>query len=170
MGPRPLLELTDEERAELETQQARTRDARTHRRLAAILKIAAGDPPDLVADALDVHIATVYRWIERYAHQYDSDDLLERPRSGRPRKLQALDDHTLEQLLTASPEQYGYRATAWTVALLRSHIHQHFNLIVSDETLRRRLHQQEYRWKRPRYVYRDADPHKGQKKGASFQH
>ncbi|WP_237050022.1 winged helix-turn-helix domain-containing protein [Microvirga ossetica] len=40
-------------------------------------------------------------------------------------------------------------------------------LAVSPRTLRRRLHEAGYRWKRPRYVYVERAPHLAQKKGAS---
>jgi transposase len=40
-------------------------------------------------------------------------------------------------------------------------------LAVSPRTLRRRLHEAGYRWKRPRYVYVARAPHLAQKKGAS---
>jgi transposase len=164
-----LIELSDAEYAQLTTLLSRTRQARSNRRIVALLKIADGEPPELVADALEVSLTTIYRWIERYARRRNAADLLEHARSGRPSVLRMLGERTIEQLLEHSPERYGYRATAWTVALLGAHIGRHFGIHVSDETLRRHLHQHDYRWKRPRHVYHEADPHKGQKKGASFQ-
>jgi transposase len=135
----------------------------------AVLKIAANESPELVADALGVARASIYRWIERFNTHMRGEDLLEQSRSGRPAKLRSLSEEALERLLSRSPEDFGYRATTWTVALLCAHIEQQYGIRVSDEALRRRLHRQNYRWKRPRYVYHETDPHKGQKKGASFE-
>ena len=39
-------------------------------------------------------------------------------------------------------------------------------IAVSPRTLRRRLHEASYRWKRPRYVYVQRATHLPQKKGA----
>jgi transposase len=169
MSTSQLINLSDSERSQLEALLKQTPHARDHRRISAILKIADGDTPELVADALAVHRVTIYRWIDRYLSQRRAVDLVEKPRSGRPSKLRSLSEATLECLLSRSPEDFGYRATTWTVALLCSHIEQQYGIHVSDEAMRQRLHRQNYRWKRPRYVYHETDPHKGQKKGASFQ-
>jgi len=40
-------------------------------------------------------------------------------------------------------------------------------IAVSPRTLRRRLHEAGYRWKRPRYVYVQRAAHLSQKKGGS---
>lgn len=165
-----LIKLSDTERFELATLERQTRDARNNRRIRAVLKLDAGDPPEHVAEALDVNLVTVYRWAKRYVRDRHAKDLLECSRSGRPSSLSALDAREIEQLLADSPERHGYRSTIWTVTLLGGHIKRHFGIVVSDETLRRYLHQRDYRWKRPRYVYHTPDPHKGQKKGASSQH
>ncbi|HVX90659.1 MAG TPA: winged helix-turn-helix domain-containing protein [Candidatus Paceibacterota bacterium] len=164
-----LVRLNAQQRVALEQLLARTKDARSYRRVMAILKIAANESPELVAEALGVGRASVYRWIERYNTRMHGEDLLEQRRSGRPSKLRSLSETALEHLLSRSPEDFGYRATTWTVALLCTHIAQEYGIHVSDEAMRQRLHRQNYRWKRPRYVYHETDPRKGQKKGASFQ-
>lgn len=170
MGQTQRLILSQSEQADLQRLQRIVRDVRTHRRISAVLQVGQGDPPELVAEAFDVNRASVYRWIERYSRHRRAEDLLESSRSGRPSPLHALEDQQIKELLAASPEKQGYRSTLWTVALLRGHIQRHFGIAVSDETLRRYLHRLKYRWKRPRYIYQPTDPHKGQKKGASFQH
>lgn len=169
MRPTGLIELNDTERERLNDALKQVKDIRSYRRIVAMLKLDAGESPELVAEALEVHLATVYRWIDRYCRQHSANDLLEQPRSGRPSLLGNLSDKHLDQLLRHSPQYFGHRATSWTVALLTTELQRQFGIAASDETLRRRLHRQQYRWKRPRYRYRDPDPHKGQKKGASLQ-
>lgn len=165
-----LIELSDAERFELVAVGKQTPHAREHRRIEALLKLDDGEPPELVADALGVSRATVYRWITRYTNERRVDDLLDGSRSGRPSALRGIDPEQIEQLLADSPEHYGYRSTIWTAALLGGHLQREFGISVSPETLRRHLRRQHYQWKRPRYAYKTPDPHVGQKKGASFQH
>lgn len=169
MGREPLIVLSCTEQRELERLLATTRNQRDHQRIHAVLKLAEGDAPEDVADALSVGLASIYRWVERYRVARCASDLLERPRSGRPLMLAGIDDSMLRQLLRQKPQSFGYRSNGWTVALLCTHLKQHFGVLVSADTMRRRLHRMNQRWKRPKHVYYTTDPRKGQKKGASFQ-
>lgn len=163
-----LKQLTASERRKLEETAHDTRDVRVFRRTMAILRIDDGDHPEAVADGLGVSQMSVYRWIGRYNKERSADGLADRPRSGRPAALAAISEEEFDQLLGQSPLSLGYSACAWTVPLLRGHIERTYGIKVSEETIRRRLHRQEYRWKRPRYVYIETDPNKGQKKGDSY--
>jgi transposase len=163
-----LKELTAHERRELETAVRIERDARVNKRALAILHIDYGDHPGDIADALATTQAWVYRWIARYNEAGSVEALRDKPRSGRPPQMAAISDVQFDRLVAQSPLSLGYMAFAWTVPLLRGHIERTFGIALSDETVRRRLHRQDYRWKRPRYVYIETDPHKGQKKGDSF--
>jgi Winged helix-turn helix len=64
------------------------------------------------------------------------------------------------------PRALGYRATAWTTPLLTTHLNRECGCPVSERTLRRRLQEGGWRWKRPRYVFSERDIAIGQKKGA----
>jgi transposase len=74
----------------------------------------------------------------------------------------------LAQVLAEDARQHGYRATTWTVPLLATHLRDPYGCLVSERTLRRRLQEQGWPWKRPRYVYQERDPHVTQKKGRLF--
>jgi transposase len=165
-----LEQLTARERRELEDAARHERDARVYRRAIAILHINDGDHPETVADALGFSQQWVYRWIRRYNEKRSVDGLRDRPRSGRPSVLASISDEEFNRLVAQSPLSLDYMAFTWTAPLLRGHIERTFGIKLCDETVRRRLHRQEYRWKRPRYVYIETDPHKGQKKGESFAH
>jgi transposase len=134
MSSYQLIELSGKERSQLEALLKQTEHVRNSRFIVALLKIADGDSPELVADALDVNLVTVYRWIDHYNSRRQAVDLLERLRGGRPSTLRALDEQKLEQLLEQSPEHHGYRATAWSVMLLRSHVR---SILVSRSAMRR---------------------------------
>jgi transposase len=89
----------------------------------------------------------------------------DRPRHGRPRLARALTPRRLAAALQRDPRACGFGATSWTVPLLTRYLREHGHLALSPRTLRRRLHESGFRWKRPRYVYRGRAPHLGQKKG-----
>jgi len=71
----------------------------------------------------------------------------------------------LTAVLAADPRALGYRATTWTAPLLAHHLRAREGLALSERTVRRRLREHRYRWKRPRHVYHGRAAHVGQKKG-----
>ena len=140
-------------------------DARLYRRLRAVAEIAEGESVAVVAKHARVGRSTVYRWIERYLAERAPSALADGKRSGRPRLTPALTDAKLRQLLTSDPCQFGYDANTWTVPLLAKHRHTQ-GIMISARTLRRRIHDARFRWKRPRYVDSERAAHVGAKKGA----
>jgi transposase len=143
---------------------AQAHDARVYRRLRAVAEIAEGEPV-AVAKHARVERSTVYRWIERYLAERAPSALADGKRSGRPRMTPALTDDKRRRLLTSDPCQFGYDANTWTVPLLATHLRTQ-GVVISARTLRRRIHAARFRWKRPRYVYRERAAHVGAKKGA----
>jgi transposase len=61
------------------------------------------------------------------------------------------------QTLTTQPQTLGYLATFWTVALVLTHLLKR-GWRVSRATVRRSLHQLDYRWRRPRLAITRRDP------------
>jgi transposase len=78
-----------------------------------------------------------------------------------------LTDRELAAVLRRDPRTLGYRATTWTVALLARYCSEHFDCALTPRTLRRRLREHGFRWKRPRYRYSQRAEHLAQKKGLS---
>jgi transposase len=89
------------------------------------------------------------------------------PSPGRPFQAEELDERLLAQVLAEDPHEHGFLATTWTVPLLVTHLAEAHGCVVSERTLRRRLHEYGWRWKRPRYVYHERASHVAQKKGPS---
>lgn len=143
------------------------REVRLYRRLDALLLMAEGHSLDDVARHVGCAAATVRRWAWRYLQSHDAQALADRPRSGRPRTATDLSPQQLASVLACDPRQFGYQATTWTVSLLASHLRTHQGISISARTLRRRLHEGRFRWKRPRYFYSERADHAGQKKGGS---
>lgn len=127
-----------------------------------------GHPAAEAAAITGLDRASVYRALARYVRAHRVADLADAPRTGRPRGAPTLTDAQLTHTLGQDPLTLGYQTTAWTVALLATHLAHTYGATLSASTLRRRLHALDWRWKRPRYVYVEKDPHRAQKKGGSF--
>ena len=136
-----------------------------YRRLEALLLVAERHSVTEAARRCRVDRSSVHRWLVQYRAQHEASALLDRPRSGRPRLHRTLTPRRLAAALARDPRRCGYPATSWTVPLL-AHDLAAKGLAVSPRTLRRRLHEAGYRWKRPRYVYAERAAHLPQKKGA----
>ena len=134
------------------------------RRLVALSLVADGMPIVQVAQRVGVDRVTVQRWLSRYVSTGRPEGLRDAPRLGRPRKVAWLGREELSAVLCCDPRDVGYQATTWTVPLLVGHLRR-LGYTLSQDTLRRRMHEHGWRWKRPRYVFHQRDPHVGQKKG-----
>jgi len=145
----------------------RTSDVHLFRRVQAVLRVAEGDPIGSVARSLRVSGRSVQRWVEVYRQRRRPEDLLDAPRSGRPREASDLGEERLAEVLAQDPRALGYRATTWTTPLLLTHLQQTCGCPMSERTLRRRLHAGGWRWKRPRYVFSEREAAVGSKKGPS---
>jgi transposase len=157
---------TRTDRRRLARALARLTRVREYRRVQAVWLVAEGAPIQTAAHHVRAPRRTVHRWVARYCATQDPAALADRPRRGRPRQVRP----TARQLTAAlrrDPRTLGYAATTWTVALLAHYCADHLGCPITPRTLRRRLHELDYRWKRPRYAYRDRARHLAQKKGDS---
>jgi transposase len=143
-------------------------DARLFRRLQAVLLVARGRSVPEVAQLTDLKPWAIYAWIRRYLRGHQPDALADGPRSGRPLAASAITDARILRQFRRDPLRLGYNTTGWTVELLAAHLGRTHDCPITSDTLRRRMRKLGLRWKRPRYVYADKDPHRSQKKGGSF--
>jgi transposase len=100
----------------------KTDDARLCRRVLAMLEYDRGMSVNDVAELIGVSRQSVYNWIGRIQEGGHTDELRDAPRSGRPAKADEVFDTLLRTLLALPPERFGYRATHWTVPLLRDQL------------------------------------------------
>jgi transposase len=157
---------TAHDRRRLAAALAQAYDVKFFRRLQVVLYIAEGGSVGTAAHVARVDRSTVHRWLQIYQRNGRPEDLLDEARPGRPREADDLDADLLAEVLAQDPRTLGYRATGWTAPLLTTHLQQECGCRVSERTLRRRLEQYGWCWKRLRYVYSQRDPNIGQKKGA----
>jgi transposase len=156
------LHLTAHQRRRLEQQLQGASDAGLFRRTLAILEAAAGRPIAEIARLLRTSRVSVYQWIDCYQQAHDPADLVDQRGGNRPtlwtEDLQA----ALAATLQRRPTHFGYQALEWTVPLLQEHLESWRGEPVSTTSIRRRLHELNYVWKRPRYVL-DPDPEREKK-------
>lgn len=111
---------------------------------------------------LGVTRQSVHNWAAAFARETDPAVLRDEVRSGRPPLLDEQAESLLPFLMGRSPQDFGYLHADWTVPLLQQELERGLGLRPSDDTVRRRLQQLGYVWKRPRYVL-DPDPEREKK-------
>ena len=122
-----------------------------------------------IAEALDCHPRTVYRWLHRF-NQGGIDDLGDQPRSGRPRRLGELERGRVIALVASDPPGRLLRqpdgtlaavddqqAAQWTLDALASAA-QAEGIAVSRSQVRRILQAEGVRWRTVRSWSRSGDP------------
>jgi transposase len=154
--------LTSAQRRRLRAARKGVEDAGVLKRIVALLDLDQGAPPVEVAARIGVTRQTLYNWVQRFGAGGGLCALSDRPRSGRPPKLSEPLRRVLVWLLKQPPDAFGYAAVGWTASLLREVLATWTGVLVSDDTLRRALHQHDHAWKRPRYVLR-PDPDREKK-------
>jgi transposase len=165
--PRPSIianAFTRVDRRRLERALGKATLARVYRRIAAVLAVASGQSVADSARQFHVDRMSVHRWVVQYLATRDASRLGDSARSGRP-PCSDISARQLATILRRDPRTVGYRATTWTVDLLACYCAEQLGRPISARTLRRRLHQHGFRWKRPRYTYSERASHLGQKKG-----
>src|SRR5689334_2432780 len=151
------------QRRMLERELARARDAALFRRVLDLLEVDAGGPVGEVAQRLRVDRRSVQRWIARYRRQATVEALRHQAGQGRPRRWDPALEARLELALSRRPTDFGYVGTGWTVPLLQQWLAgDRPGPRLSAATLRRRLRERDYVWKRFRYVLR-PDPQREKK-------
>jgi transposase len=154
--------LTRSQRYQLRQQLKHTQDAALYRRTLALLELDKGKPLAQIARSLGVTRQSIYNWVDVYTLAYDPLALVDAERSGRPAVWTPELQELLEKLLHESPTAWDYPAVNWTVPLLRQQLATWDGRWLSEDSIRRRLHEMGYVWKRKRYVL-PPDPDKEKK-------
>jgi transposase len=160
-------EFTRGDRRRLARALAQARVVRVYRRVEAVLLVAEGRSARAAARQVRTNPRNVQRWVARYLATHHPASLEDEPRTGRPRAVGHLTDREFAAVLRRDPRTLGFRATTWTVALLARYCAERFDCTLTPRTLRRRLREHGFRWKRPRYRYANRATHLAQKKGLS---
>lgn len=142
------IHLTDEERQELRREARRT-VGRVSERIHFVLLSDQGYSPPQIGAIFGYCAATVRMWLERYQEK-GLAGLQDDSRSGRSPLTSPEEDQRITATVKQSPTAYGYKVGFWTIAMLLTHLVQLLGVQLSPTTLRRRLHEADVRWRRPR--------------------
>jgi len=125
-------------------------------RCRAVRAVLRGRSVADVAGAFDTDRSTVFRWVQRYQQEGD-DGLGRRPGSGRPRKLQELEKGELQELVLRPASDFGYETDLWTVGRLHRVICEAYRIVVSKDTIWRRLREAGLTYQKPEREYYELD-------------
>lgn len=162
------IELSYQERSELEVLLKSCSDVRQFQRIQALLLLDEDDSVEQIADSLRVSRQTIYNWADRFARRQNLP-ILERVsdglRTGRPPTAKGIIDPWLDLVIDSDPRDYGYNSTVWTAGLLQRYVEDHHHCQVSVRSIGYALDRLDIRWKRPRHTLARREPNWRQAKG-----
>lgn len=151
--------LSDTETEDLVDQLAEQPDeGQAVMRLVAAREYKAGLSPAQIEDKYGWSEGTVYHWLGYFEERGDDAALVDKPRSGRPRKLT---DEQYEQFideLQESPQEFGYDHQAWFPLLAHHYLRSEYDVEYSLRHIRRLLNEAELSWRTARPRHHKADP------------
>jgi transposase len=109
-------------------------------------------PVTVVAQAYGTDRSTVHRWISCY-QDGGEPGLLRKPVTGRPRKLDEVDQDALRNIVVAPASKYGFETDFWTTRRLIQVFQSEFRVVVSKQTVMRRLHEAGLSYQKPEREY-----------------
>jgi putative transposase len=143
-------------------QEAR-RGTNPERRLRAHLLVLLDDGWEwnVIVSVLFTSTSTVNRW----RHRYLAGGLTAVLESARPRRARwqwwaAL---MIQWVTLRSPREFGFYRSRWTCSTIVVLLDENYGVQVSRETVRRRLHDDDLVWRRPRPVLGPKDPQRAAK-------
>lgn len=105
-----------------------------------------------VANAYGTDRTTVHRWLARFHNEGDCG-LRRRAVSGRPRKLSGMNAAGLKKMVMSPASEYGYETNFWTTRRLIQIVRSEFGIVVSKQTMMRRLHEAGLTYQKPERQY-----------------
>lgn len=109
-------------------------------------------PVTVVAQAYGTDRSTVHRWVSRFEASGEPG-LLRKEGNGRPRRLESLDRQRLKKIVLSPASDYGYETDLWTTRRLIQVIDSEFRVLLSKQTVMRRLHEAGLTYQKPEREY-----------------
>ena len=125
-------------------------------RIRAVQAVERGWAVGEAADAFGVARRTLHRWLDRYRENGEVG-LARKPGSGRPRKLDELEEGELRAIVLRPASAFGYETDLWTVARLHRVIQERYRVAVSRDTVWRRLREAGLTYQKPEREYYEVD-------------
>lgn len=129
-------------------------------RRSAVLMVLNGDPPQAVADLLDVSERSVWRWLHRWRRRGRLGDagLATRPGRGRPSKLTARQATQVLRWVERSSCAFGFATERWTAPRLAAVIAERLGVRMNHRYLNDWLRRHGITPQVPPTVPREKDP------------
>ena len=125
-------------------------------RARAVKAVGRGWSVGEAAGAFGVSRRTLHRWLARY--RSDEENGLERRLgSGRPRKLEQLDEDAIRAIVLQPASSFGYETDLWTVRRLHQVIVERHQVDISRDTVWRRLREAGLTYQKPEREYYEID-------------
>lgn len=125
-------------------------------RLRAVSAVIRGMPIGEIAEAYGSDRTTVFRWVTRY-HRDGEEGLVRKSGSGRPRKLQALGSDHYWDIILEPASQFGFETDLWTVARVQQVVEDRLGMVISRNTIWRRLREAGLTYQKPERQYFEID-------------
>jgi transposase len=158
------------ERRALEELSLHPPDARSLRRVQALLWLDEGESTQEVAERLRVSRQAVYQWVTHFQARVAlpvGARVADGVHPGRPRTVWGVIDPLIDAVIDSDPRDWGYRATVWTAPLLVQYLEDVHPLAVSRPSVSLAIARLRIRWKRPRHHLSRRAPRWQQAKGGS---
>jgi transposase len=133
------LSLTATQRIELEHLAAHAERPAVRRRAQIILLLHAGYTPTPLAGELGISRKTIYNVAHRF-ELHGIDGVFDRPRKGRPGKVDEQFCTLLEEAPGHDPADYGYPHIGWATRLIQQHMREKTGVSLSLSSLNTLLH------------------------------
>jgi len=135
----------------------RSKNARYDHRLHAILLVAQGIPCPEVAYWLGDAPRTIQLWVHRFEEQGLSG-LMDRFRTGRPRRLSPEQPMVVDKALRSTPQEYSLNGHLWDGKTLSAFISQEFGVHLGVRQCQRLFRQLGFRYRKPRPMITGTAP------------
>ena len=109
-----------------------------------------------VARAYSTDRTTLFRWIKRYEDE-GGTGLHRQAGSGRPRKLKEVSSQRFWNLVLQPATSFGYETDLWTVARVHQVVQEKLKVVVSKDTIWRRLREAGLTYQKPERQYFETD-------------
>ena len=129
------LHFPDDALSTLDTFLKQTKEARVFRRARAVRHVVKGQRLQTVSDTLQFTYSALRKWVHRFAHQ-GPQGLVDRPRSGRPRKVTCALEHHLNRLVDQDPLQHGSLYSQWSCRELATVLARETGVHLGRESVR----------------------------------
>jgi putative transposase len=119
----------------LDTVLKQTKEARVFRRAQAVREVVAGHHVKAVSALFHFTNSALRKWVQRFAQQ-GPQGLLDRPRSGRPRKVTCELEQHLNRLVDQDPLEHGSLHSQWSCRELATVLAREIGVQLGRESVR----------------------------------